>query len=121
MKRKIQNVAVGLAVILAAMFAAPAAAQARPLCGSGYVCLYDSLDGSTLMAKLYWSNWAQSLCYNMGRYGGRVSYIVNDSAHNFVVSKNTSCSGATAPVYAFSYGSMSRDWDNAIWGSFRVD
>lgn len=96
-------------------------ALARPVCGTNYICAYDDLGGTSLLFKLVYTSWAQSVCYPMGRYDNRISYIVNDSGHNLVVSDNDSCSGTTAPVYAYTYGPMDSFWNNRISASFRVD
>lgn len=118
---KIRNVLAMLIVLAAIVAAGPSPAlAARPLCGTGYVCAYDNLDGSSRLFKLYWSNWAQSLCYDLGRYGGKISYIVNDSDHYFEISKTRSCSGEIAPIYPYSFGPMNSDWDNAGWSTYRL-
>ncbi len=120
MRSKIALVLAMIAVAVGALVGA-LPAQAQPFCGSGYICAYDDTSGTALMFKLYWTSWAQSVCYNLGRYGGRISYIVNDSSHNFVISKRTDCSGTTAPIYAYRYGPMNQDWNNQGWSTYRVD
>lgn len=119
--KRIYALFVSLLMIVAGFTLAANPAYAHPFCGSGYVCAYDDQAGTSLLFKIYWTSWAQSLCYPMGRYANRISYLVNDSSHNFVVSTNTSCSGTTAPVYANSYGAMAYPWNNSIESSFRVD
>ena len=108
-------------LFVAAGFVASRPAQAAPSCGSGYICGYDAIDGTSLMFKKYWTDWVQSVCYGMSSYDNRVSYMVNDSGHDLIVSTSYSCSGTTAPIYAYSSGPMNSTFNNNISSWYRVD
>jgi hypothetical protein len=105
--------------LLLGFTAAPA--QATPFCGSGYICVYDDLGGTSLMAKKYWTDWTMSRCYTMGSLDRRISYVVNDSTHDIIVSKATNCGSGTGVWYANSHGPMNSDWNNAVRSWYRVD
>jgi hypothetical protein len=97
------------------------AAQAHPACGFGYICFFDGQDGTSLIAKEPWTDWSANMCYTMGGGNNRISYIVNDSGHDFIVSTIYDCSGTTAKIYAYSYGPMTGVWNNSISSIYRID
>lgn len=111
--RKITGIIAALSIALGIGVAA-SPAYAKPSCGSGYICIYDDLSGTSLMAKKYWTDWAASVCYGMSVYDNRVSYVVNDSSHDILVALNDSCSRTTSVLYANSYGPMNSTWNNSI-------
>lgn len=119
--KKIYALLVSLLMVGAGFMLASTPAYAHPFCGSGYICGYDDLSGTSLMFKKYWTDWAQSICYGMSSYDNRVSYLVNDSAHDLIVSTGYSCSGTTATIYANSFGPMNSTWNNSISSWYRVD
>lgn len=100
---------------------APNAAQARPSCGYNSICFYDGHDGTSLIAKEPWTDWSANLCYTMGGGNDRISYIVNDSGHDFIVSTGYDCGGTTGKIYAYSYGPMNAPFNNSISSIYRID
>lgn len=119
--KRIYALLVSLLMIGAGVALAASPAQATPFCGSGFICVYDDLTGTSLMAKKYWTDWAQSVCYGMSSLDNRASYFVNDSGHDLIVSTGYSCSGTTAPIYAHSAGAMNATFNNSISSWYRVD
>jgi hypothetical protein len=120
MRKFLEFLTVSLLFVGAGMLIAQPA-QAKPSCGSGYICIYDDLGGTSLMAKKYWTDWTQSICYGMSSYDNRVSYVVNDSAHDIIVSTGYSCSGTTGVWYANNYGPMNATWNNTVSSWYRVN
>lgn len=104
----------------AGVFLAASPAQARPTCGSGFICGYSNTSGTSLLFKKYWTDWALNTCYGMSSYDNRVSYLVNDSGHDLFVSIGYSCTGV-AEVYAYSFGPMAYPWDKSISSWYRAD
>jgi hypothetical protein len=122
MRKVLQFLAVSLLFAGAGALIERPVQAAVPSCGSGYICFYDDLSGTSLLAKKSWTDWTQSVCYGMGAtLNGRVSYIRNDTSHNFVVSTGGYCGPTTGPIYAYSYGPMNSTFNNHIYSMFRVD
>lgn len=112
-----------LAIIVGWFAVQAGPAQAVPTCGSGYICFYDGIDGSTLLAKKLASSYVRSFCYTntSGMIPAGTSYIVNDpDSSAFVVSTATNCGPTTGPIYANSYGPMNSTFNNRIKSIFRA-
>jgi len=109
-----------LAVVLSLVIGSATAAHAEspkqsaqmrvPFCSSGYICIYQDTQGTSLIAKKYWTDWQANYCYGMSSLYGRVGYVVNNSPYTIVVYLNDSCSGTYSDLWAYSYGPMDNTW-----------
>lgn len=105
--------------LLAGIFVATPAQAVT--CGGGYLCFYDNTNGTGFLASTLASSRAHSICYaESAVINNKVGYIINNSGYDFVVYDNSSCSGASAPVYAWSRGAMNSTWNNKISSTFRA-
>lgn len=108
-------VLVSLLIVGSVVAASPA--QAAQGCSSNGLCFYNTGSDSTPMLDWDGADHNNGACFPFGSsIGGRTSYVINSTSHQWKVYTNTSCSGSAGPLYANRSGAMSGVWNNSIWG-----
>lgn len=106
---------VSLLIVGSVVAASPA--QAAQGCSSNGLCFYNTGSDSTPMLDWDGADHNNGACFPFGSsIGGRTSYVINSTSHQWKVYTNTSCSGSAGPLYANTSGAMSGVWNNSIWG-----
>lgn len=86
-------------------------------CSSNGLCFYNTGSDTTPMLDWDGADHNNGACFPFGSsIGGRTSYVINSTSHQWKVYTNTSCSGSAGPLYANTSGAMTGVWNNSIWG-----
>lgn len=98
--------------VLAGVLAVPTAAQAVS-CDSTHICFMDNTNGTTLLQAFAVGSPSQCRALSAAA-SNKTSYIINHTAHSYVVYDNGSCSSAPGVIYANSIGPMAGAFNNTI-------
>ena len=99
-------------LVAAGIIGAPSPAQAVA-CDSTHICFMDNTNGTTLLQAF--AVGSPSVCRQLSASASnRTSYIINHTAHSYVVYDNGSCSSAPGYIYANSIGPMAGAFNNTI-------